>query len=404
MRLRSSLPSERRTSRDRRVRRWGLSLVVVIAASMAAATSANAATVRYEAENATISQGILETLHTGYSGTGYVNADNVVGSYVEFTITVASAGTAGITIRYANGTTVDRPSTVAVNGTAVATALSFPATANWDTWASTTVTTSVNAGTSTVRITGTTANGPPNIDYIDVAVTPTSALNPNVSPGGNFNLSGWELQLPIGSPGSPTTILPAQLEGATGYTNATYFWTDKNDGSMTFWDPESGVTTPNSNFARTELREMNPNGSAADWTIAGTHTLSATLRIVSVTKSVCVGQVHLGTGGTSTKPLLELYYAPNGNITLGTENSPDGGQTLHPVGNVALGTQWSYVIAISGGGIHLTINGTTTNYSIPSSFNQYHQYFKAGDYNQSSSSSTANGAKVKFYALNVSHS
>jgi Alginate lyase len=102
--------------------------------------------------------------------------------------------------------------------------------------------------------------------------------------------------------------------------------------------------------------------------------------------------------------LLELYYAPNGNITLGTENSPDGGQTLHPVGNVPLGTQWSYVIAIVAGKIQLTINSTTTTYSIPSSFNAYHQYFKAGDYNQSSSNSTSNGAKVKFYALTVAHS
>jgi hypothetical protein len=236
------------------------------------------------------------------------------------------------------------------------------------------------------------------------AVSAATALRTDVAPGGNFNLSVWSLQLPIGSPGAPTTIQPAQLKGATGYTNPAYFWTDKNDGSMTFWDPEAGVTTPNSNFARTELREMNANGSAADWTLAGTHRLSATLRIVSVTKSVCVGQVHLGSGGTSTKPLLELYYASNGDIALGTENSPAGGQTRHPVGHVALGTQWSYVIAISGGRINLTINGTTTSYAIPSSFNQYRQYFKAGDYNQSSSSSTTNGAKVKFYALTVSHS
>jgi hypothetical protein len=237
-----------------------------------------------------------------------------------------------------------------------------------------------------------------------IGAASAATLRTDVAPGGNFDLSVWALQLPIGSPGSPTTIQPAQLKGANGYTNPSYFWTDKNDGSMTFWDPEAGVTTPNSNFARTELREMNANGSAADWTIAGTHRLSATLRIVSVTKSVCVGQVHLGSGGSSTKPLLELYYAPNGTIALGTENSPAGGQTRHTVGSVPLGTQWSYVIAISGGRINLTINGTTTSYAIPSSFNAYHQYFKAGDYNQSSSSSTTNGAKVKFYALNVSHS
>ena len=231
-----------------------------------------------------------------------------------------------------------------------------------------------------------------------------AALSPTVAPGGNFNLSVWELQLPIGSPGSPTTILPAQLKGAGGYTNPAYFWTDKNDGSMTFWDPEAGVTTPNSSFARSELREMNANGSAADWALSGTHTLSATLRIVSVTKSVCVGQIHLGSGGSSTKPLVELYYAPDGTITLGTEDSPTGGQTRHTVGHVPLGTQWSYVIAISGGKIHLTVNGSATTYSIASGFTAYHQYFKAGDYNQSSSSSTSNGAKVKFYALSVSHS
>ena len=236
-----------------------------------------------------------------------------------------------------------------------------------------------------------------------IGTASAAALNPAVSPGGNFNLSIWSLQLPIGSPGSPTTIQPAQLKGATGYTNPSYFWTDKTDGSMTFWDPEAGVTTPNSSYARTELREMNSNGSAANWTLAGNHTLSATLRIVSVTKNVCVGQVHLGTGGTSTKPLLELYYRPNGDIYIGTENSPAGGQTLHLVGHVTLGTQWSYVINVTGNTINLTVNGSRTSYSIPTSFNPYRQYFKAGDYNQSSSDSTSNGAKVKFYALTIQH-
>ena len=231
-----------------------------------------------------------------------------------------------------------------------------------------------------------------------------AALNPAVAPGGNFNLAVWELQLPIGSPGSPTTILPAQLKGASGYTNPAYFWTDKNDGSMTFWDPEAGVTTPNSNFARSELREMNSNGSAADWALAGSHRLSATLRVPSVTTNVCVGQVHLGTGGSSTKPLLELYYKPDGTISLGTENSPTGGQTLHTVGNVSVGKTWSYTIAVSNGNsVDLTVNGSTTHYAIPSSFFAYKQYFKAGSYNQSSSDSTTKGARVAFYGLNVSH-
>ena len=236
------------------------------------------------------------------------------------------------------------------------------------------------------------------------SATAATALNPNVAPGGNFDLSIWSLQLPVGSPGAPTTIPPSQLKGPSGYTDPAYFFTDRNDGSMTFWAPEKGVTTPNSNFARSELREMNANGSAASWALAGSHKLSANLRIVSVTSNVCVGQVHLGAGGPSTKPLLELYYRPNGDIIIGTENSPDGGQTLHTVGNVPLGTRWNYVIAIAGGNtIRLTVNGATTSYAIPSSFNQYGMYFKAGSYNQSSSESTTNGAKVKFYSLTVNH-
>ncbi|GAA2604979.1 polysaccharide lyase family 7 protein [Paractinoplanes durhamensis] len=239
-----------------------------------------------------------------------------------------------------------------------------------------------------------------------LGITNASAatLDPTLPPGGNFDLAIWQLQLPTGSPGSPDTISAAKLKGASGYRNPAYFWTDKTDGSMTFFAPEKGVTTPNSNYARSELREMNRDGSAANWTLAGSHTLSAQLRIPSVTKNVCVGQVHLGTGGSSTKPLLELYYRPNGDIYLGTENSPAGGQTLHKVGNVALGVKWTYVINVTGNKINLTVNGTKTSYTIPSSFNPYRQYFKAGSYNQSSSESTSNGAKVKFYSLTVTHS
>jgi hypothetical protein len=231
----------------------------------------------------------------------------------------------------------------------------------------------------------------------------TSRLSTGVAPGGNFNLSVWELQEPVGSPGSPRTIPSSQLVGAKGYQDS-YFYTDSHDGAMTFWAPEKGVTTPNSNYARSELREMNSDGSSADWALAGSHRLQATLRVVSVTNHVCVGQIHLGTGGSSTKPLVELYYYANGNIVLGTENSPSGGQTTHTVANVPVGTKWSYTIAVTGGNtVVLTVNGKTTKYAVPSSFDAYHMYFKAGSYNQSSSNSTTKGARVAFYALTVHH-
>src|SRR5690242_13566729 len=78
----------------------GLVLSIVVPAAPAAA-----APTRYEAESATISQGVVESNHLNFSGTGFVNNDNVVGSFTEWTVTAANAGTATITIHYSNGTT-----------------------------------------------------------------------------------------------------------------------------------------------------------------------------------------------------------------------------------------------------------------------------------------------------------
>jgi hypothetical protein len=166
------------------------------------------------------------------------------------------------------------------------------------------------------------------------------------------------------------------------------------------------VHTPNSSFSRSELREMNSNGSAASWGLSGTHKLSATLKVTKVPSSVCVGQIHASESSGTTKPLIELYYHSNGDIVAGIENAPSGGQTAHTVGHVALNTQWSYVISVTGGNtINIQINGgSTQKFAIPSSWNGYPQYFKAGDYDQTAGSSSTVGATVHFYALTVAHS
>ncbi|GAA2360093.1 CBM35 domain-containing protein [Dactylosporangium salmoneum] len=92
-----------------------LGMASAVLGVLAPAGPASAATTRYEAENATISQGVVESNHLNFSGTGFVNNDNVAGSYTQWTVNAASAGTATITIRYSNGTTTDRPADIAVN-------------------------------------------------------------------------------------------------------------------------------------------------------------------------------------------------------------------------------------------------------------------------------------------------
>ncbi|WP_214414115.1 PQQ-dependent sugar dehydrogenase [Sphaerisporangium fuscum] len=170
-----------------RVRPLAGALVAGLLLSLQAALPVSAAPTRYEAESATISQGAVESDHTGYSGTGFVNGDNVAGGYVEFSVTAATAGTATIGIRYANGTSANRPADVAVNGTVVSAARAFGATADWDTWATSTLTAPVKAGANTIRITATSAGGNPNLDYVDVEVAAPSpdyqAENATISRG-----------------------------------------------------------------------------------------------------------------------------------------------------------------------------------------------------------------------------
>ncbi|MEV1242956.1 glycoside hydrolase family 88 protein [Nonomuraea sp. NPDC050022] len=139
----------------------GALLIQPVPAAVAAATL-------HEAENATISQGVVESNHAGFTGTGFVNYDNVTGSSVEWATDSPQARQVRLILRYANGTTVDRPMSISLNGTTIATGLSFPGTGAWTTWRTVTVQASLVAGPNTVRATATTANGGPNVDSLTV--------------------------------------------------------------------------------------------------------------------------------------------------------------------------------------------------------------------------------------------
>ncbi|HCT81453.1 MAG TPA: hypothetical protein DGG94_02885 [Micromonosporaceae bacterium] len=123
---------------------------------------------RHEAENATINQGLVESNHAGFSGTGFVNYNNVSGSYVQWTVNAATAGSVTLQIRFANGTTTNRPMNISVNGTVAASGVAFVGTGAWSTWQTKTVTVNLTAGTNTIRATATTSNGGPNVDYLEV--------------------------------------------------------------------------------------------------------------------------------------------------------------------------------------------------------------------------------------------
>jgi hypothetical protein len=207
----------------------------------------------YQAENATISQGTVATNHLNYTGTGFVDYTNVAGSYVQFAVNAASAGTYTLTFRHANGSTANRPMSIAVNGSTVNANLAFNPTANWDTWADVSLTTALTAGTNTVRATATTASGGPNLDKLTVTSgggggAPGMAAAP-------YEYFGW------GSPQDPVTVMSAT--GIKWFTLAFIL----SDGTCNpAWDGSRALTGGND---QNQINRIRANGGDVMVSIGG---------------------------------------------------------------------------------------------------------------------------------------
>ncbi|MEV4312633.1 cellulase family glycosylhydrolase [Actinocrispum sp. NPDC049592] len=160
------------------------------------AQPASAAPVRYESEDQLISQGQVDSNHQGYTGTGFVNVDNLVGSYVEYTVNAPTAGTYSLIFRYANGTTANRPMNLTVNGGAPK-SVAFPATGEWTNWQNVTTTATLAAGSNKIRTTSTTATGGPNTDSLTVDTAGTDPEPPAgdtpVAINGQLHVCGTKL-------------------------------------------------------------------------------------------------------------------------------------------------------------------------------------------------------------------
>ncbi|MGX1368641.1 hypothetical protein RKD19_004000 [Streptomyces canus] len=177
-------------------------------------TTAQAATTRYEAETSpAICTGAVETEYAGYSGTGFCNGTNATGAYAQFTVSAPASGTATLSVRFANGTTTARPADIIVNGS-TATSASFESTGTWSGWTTKTLTVPVNAGSNTIRLNPTTANGLPNVDYVDAetsgTTTPPAGSALYVSPSGTDSAAGTVT--------APTTLTSAISRISAGGT------------------------------------------------------------------------------------------------------------------------------------------------------------------------------------------
>ncbi|MDN3666646.1 polysaccharide lyase family 7 protein [Algibacter miyuki] len=278
-------------------------------------------------------------------------------------------------------------------------------------------------------------------------------LDANLAPSENFDLSTWNLNIPINEgDGTSTDISVSQLNN--NYENSKFFYT-ATDGGMVFKCPIAGFkTSEGTSYTRTEFREMlrgtntgiktqgvNKNnwvfGSAptADISAAAGFDgeMSATVAVNYVTTTgndgqigrVIVGQIH----ANDDEP-IRIYYRKLKNNTLGSiyfAHEPREGygaeqwydligsrssSASNPEDGIALGEKFSYKIKVVSNALTVTISREgkadviKTIDMVNSGYDEggQYMYFKAGVYNQNNTGDADDYVQATFYELEKSHS
>jgi poly(beta-D-mannuronate) lyase len=212
-------------------------------------------------------------------------------------------------------------------------------------------------------------------------------------PSDLVDLKNWYLTLPTGADGNPDTVQPAELAGYT----STYFQLNEERDGVVFTAPVDGVTTKNSSYPRSELREMEGTDEASWSNASGTHMLRATEAVTELPRAkpeLVTAQIH---GGDDDVMQIRLE---------GTHmmvRYDDGAKqvTLDP--NYRLGTPYDIEIVAADNAVRVRYNGEQKA-DLPLSGSTW--YFKAGAYVQSNPSkgdTAAAAGQVIIYSLEVDH-
>jgi hypothetical protein len=110
--------------------------------------------------------------HSGFTGTGFVDTKNEVGSSIEVTNGVKNAGPYTLLIRYVHVKKDDRSAEIRVNGQVANPSLYFPQTGAWTAWQTVSTPVELQAGNNLIRVTALHAGGLVNIDHFEIVRGP----------------------------------------------------------------------------------------------------------------------------------------------------------------------------------------------------------------------------------------
>ena len=128
-----------------------LAMIVACMGGLLPTTAAAYSETVYQAEEAVLGGAAIDTDHTGFTGTGFVDQFDALGKYVDFSISVPSSGDYSLVFRYANAGGYYASAKVYFDGEYEALGV-FPSLSDWNTWSTAEVGKYLTAGTHAVRI------------------------------------------------------------------------------------------------------------------------------------------------------------------------------------------------------------------------------------------------------------
>jgi hypothetical protein len=226
----------------------------------------------------------------------------------------------------------------------------------------------------------------------DSGTEPTRDTAPARAPGDLIDLADWYLTLPTGKQGDPDTVENPDL--AT-FTNE-FFTLDDTGEAVLFSARGDGVTTKNSRYPRSELREMTGREKASWSNTSGTHTLDvcqAITKVPAAKPEVVAAQIH--DGGDDV-----LQIRLEGQKLMVQYDDGKSEQIIDP--DYQLGTPYHVRIVAADSKVEILYNGEKKA-ELPLKGSGW--YFKVGAYVQANGESgDANSVgAVAVYALNVDH-
>jgi Ca2+-binding RTX toxin-like protein len=237
-------------------------------------------------------------------------------------------------------------------------------------------------------------------------------LNASATPGSNFDLDDWKLQLPVDADGGFLGRY-TEVKVLDTYTSD-YFFTG-SDGAMVLRAPVEGVTTGGSNYARSELRELIGTANAA-WDLNQGGYLTVAMQVDEVpTKfdgteaKVVIGQIHGG-----DHQLVRLYWDHGTVYWVNGRNEVQARDAIYEFkdanGNtpkVDLNETFTYTMDVKGHDLSLSLVADgktyTSSIAIGGGWDDNLFYFKAGLYLGSNETTSTGDGQISIFGLDVTH-